>query len=58
MTTDGVGSVSLLLDFDQPYGQLVQPGSPGINYQFWYRDPAGGPSTFNLSDALHVEHTP
>lgn len=58
VTTDASGAVSLLLDFDQPYGELVIPGSPGVNYQFWYRDPLGGPAHFNLSDALHVEHTP
>jgi hypothetical protein len=58
VTTDGAGAASVTLDFDLPYGDLVEPGAPGANYQFWYRDPAGGPATFNLSDALHVEHTP
>lgn len=55
---DGAGEASALLDFGQPYGVLVLPGGPGVNYQFWYRDPAGGPAAFNLSDALHVEHLP
>ena len=46
----------MLLDFDLPYGSAVQPGIP-VNYQFWYRDPAGGPSSFNLTNALNVVHT-
>jgi len=58
VSLDGSGAASLLLDFDQPYGALVTPGAPGVNYQFWYRDPAGGPAGFNLSDALHVQHLP
>ena len=57
-TIDGAGNASAQLDFGQPYGVLAQPGGPGVNYQFWYRDPSGGPATFNLSDALHVEHLP
>jgi hypothetical protein len=28
------------------------------NFQFWYRDPAGGPSGFNLSDGLQVNFCP
>jgi len=58
ITTDAMGAASLQLDFNQPYGALVTPGAPGVNYQFWYRDPPGGPAGFNLSDGLHVQHTP
>lgn len=58
VTTDNTGHAHMQLDFDLSYGDLVTPGSPGQNYQFWYRDPAGGPAAFNLSDALRVEHTP
>lgn len=40
---------------------LFEPGS-SWNFQFWYRNPAaltgGAPSTFNLSDGLHVEFAP
>ena len=25
-----------------------------VNFQYWYRDPAGGPSGFNLSDAVSI----
>jgi hypothetical protein len=31
-----------------------QPGT-SWNFQFWYRNPAGGGAGFNLSDALHVD---
>lgn len=58
VTSDATGTASVTLDFTQPLGGLVTPGHPGVRYQYWYRDPAGGPSTFNLSDALHVEHLP
>ena len=37
-------------------GQIL-PGSTW-NFQLWYRDPAGGPAGFNLSDALHVVFWP
>lgn len=48
------GGVSRAIDFTLPpaAGRLV-PGS-SWNFQFWYRDPTGGPSGFNLSDGLHV----
>lgn len=40
---------------------LFTPGS-SWNFQFWYRNPQalaqGAPSTFNLSNALHVEFAP
>lgn len=40
---------------------MFQPGS-SWNFQFWYRNPQalqqGAPSTFNLSDALHVDFAP
>ena len=58
VTTDGAGQVSLELDFTLPYGTHVQGGGPGVNYQFYYRDLAGGPAGFNLSDALRVYHLP
>ena len=36
---------------------LFQPGS-SWNFQFWYRNPAAGGSSFTLSDALHVDFAP
>jgi len=35
----------------------IDPGSQW-NFQFWYRDPAGGGAGFNLSDALNVIFCP
>lgn len=58
LATDPQGAASLALNFNQPYGSLVLSGPPGPCYQFWYRDPAGGPAGFNLSDALRVQHLP
>jgi hypothetical protein len=54
----GAGEASIQLDFGQAYAQIVIAGPPGIRYQFWYRDPMGGGAAFNLSNGLHVEHTP
>jgi hypothetical protein len=28
------------------------------NFQFWYRDPAGPPSSFNFSEAQHIVFAP
>ena len=53
--TDLFGDVSHALDFSVA-GTLsdnIQAGELW-NFQFWYRDPAAGGATFNLSDALEV----
>ena len=53
------GEASWPLDFanpPEPSGQ-IQPGSTW-NFQYWYRDPAGGGSFFNLSDGLQVSFCP
>lgn len=54
---DGAGAVSQTLDFASPPldsgGGAAFPGGTK-NFQFWYRDVAGGPSGFNLSDGLSV----
>jgi hypothetical protein len=53
--TDATGGVSQTLDFSVP-GTLSDNLDPGEqwNFQFWFRDPAAGGATFNLSDALEV----
>jgi|GEM_PF-3064637 len=56
--TDALGMARLTLDYDAFFGGLVTPGGSGINYQFWYADPTGGPAGVNLSDAVHVVHAP
>jgi hypothetical protein len=35
----------------------IQPGT-SWNFQFWYRDPAGGGAGFNLSDAVMIPFRP
>jgi len=61
LLTDGTGGVSYHVDFTQPPAN----GGPGQigpfstwNFQFWYRDPQGGPAGFNLSDGLEVTFCP
>lgn len=46
---DGAGNVTHALSF----GGGLTAGT-NWNFQFWYRDPAGGPVGFNLSDAVSV----
>ncbi|MFT7669548.1 MAG: hypothetical protein ACI8X5_002253 [Planctomycetota bacterium] len=46
---NGAGEVDQLLNLTSP----LDAGTTW-NFQFWYRDPAGGPVGFNLSDALEV----
>lgn len=57
-TIDSFGDVSHEIQWDQP----PVNGGPGAwfsgvtwNCQFWYRDPAGGGTGFNLTDALQVD---
>jgi hypothetical protein len=58
---DGTGSVQQPIDWDAPPAGsgpgALQPGSAWC-FQFWYRDPLGGPAGFNLSDALEVSLCP
>jgi hypothetical protein len=57
VTSDANGFATARVDFTLPHGGLIAAGIP-VRYQYWYRDPAGGPADFNLSDGLHVEHLP
>ena len=58
---DAQGEVASPLSFSQPPAG-GGPGAiaPGTTWsmQLWYRDPTGGPSGFNTSDALRVLFTP
>ena len=62
VTSDGSGSASRQVDFTVP---PAGGGGPGTilptstwNFQYWYRDPMGAGSGFNLSDGLWVTFCP
>ena len=59
--TDAAGNASRLLDFNaKPLGSgagMVTAFSTW-NFQFWFRDPSGGPSGSNTSDALELTFCP
>ncbi|MCB9916604.1 MAG: FG-GAP repeat protein [Planctomycetes bacterium] len=50
------GSANRLLDF--PNLPVPITANSTWNFQFWYRDPAGGGAFYNLSDGLHVSFCP
>ena len=53
--TDAFGIATQAIDFNNlPNGGELNPGDQ-TNFQFWFRDPMGGGSRFNTSDALHVQ---
>ena len=58
---DGSGAVSFPVDFTAPPANggasAIDPFSTW-NFQFWYRDPLGGPYGFNFSDGLRVVFCP
>ena len=60
-TTDAFGDAYSTLDYGQPpmnsgNGTIVD--GTEFNFQFWFRDPSGGGSNFNLSDGLNVVFCP
>ncbi|MEO0661261.1 MAG: hypothetical protein AAFZ87_06970 [Planctomycetota bacterium] len=57
-STDVAGNLVREIDLVGPYGAAVQPGLPGVHFQFWFRDVPAGGSGFNLSNGLRVEFTP
>ena len=55
LVTDATGATSLSLDLTgAPFEGSVQAGDTRY-FQFWFRDPLGGPAGFNFSDGLEVE---
>lgn len=58
-STGATGTPTFLLDFDVPPMEAgrIYPGSRW-RFQCWYRDPAGGGSQFNFSDALEAWFRP
>lgn len=61
ITADSSGNLTFVVDLAQiPFTgtpQAILPGS-AWNFQFYYRDPAGSPSTFNFSEAQHIVFAP
>jgi hypothetical protein len=58
---DGAGTAERHVDFTSPPASVgtghITSGSTW-HFQFWYRDPGGGPVGFNFSDALEVTFCP
>jgi len=56
-----LGAVVHPLDWNAP-PISAGPGAIGAgdewNFQFWYRDPGGGPAGFNFSDGLEIQFCP
>ena len=50
------GAFTYAIDFGAFGGALGTLGT--VNFQNWYRDPAGGGAFFNLSDGLEITFTP
>ena len=57
LQADFFGDVSYTLDFAGAPADVLSADSTW-NFQFWYRDPAGGTPGFNLSDGLEVVFCP
>ena len=58
VNTGSSGSAEQSIDNTQsPHAENIQPGS-SWNFQFWYRDPNGGPVGYNLTDALSITFCP
>jgi predicted carbohydrate-binding protein with CBM5 and CBM33 domain len=55
--SDASGTLNLGVDYSGPGGGGLTPGATR-HLQAWYRDVAGGPAGFNLSDGLSVMFTP
>jgi hypothetical protein len=57
--SDSFGDASYSIDLNSTTSSTGSIAEGDIwNFQFWYRDPAGGLSGFNLSDSLSVPFCP
>ena len=57
-TANGSGLATRVVDLNNlPSGASIQAGDT-VNFQFWFRDPAGGGTGFNLSDGLNTVWCP
>jgi len=55
---DAGGNNSRVIDNSTAPNLGVVVDGASLNFQYWFRDPAGGPSGFNLSDGLDIAFTP
>lgn len=51
---DGSGGVSRMVDLTAPPAAGTITFGVTSYFQFWYRDPGGGPAGFNLSDGISI----
>ena len=51
VASNGAGVATLSLDFTNPYGSAIFAGSPGVSYQFWFRDGEWTPTVMVSSKA-------
>lgn len=59
ISSDANGRAARFVAYDQDYASGISAGGAGVDYQLWFRDPtATQPRGFNLSNALHIVHTP
>jgi hypothetical protein len=47
-----------LTSFPFTGARIRSPRASGWNFQYWYRDPNGNPTTYNFSDAQHIVFAP
>jgi len=52
VSSNASGVATHIVNLQAPNSLIT--GAGVWNFQFWYRDPAGGPAGFNLSDAIQV----
>ena len=57
VNADGLNVMSSGIDNTNPAHSQLMAGST-LNFQAWFRDPAGGPFGFNLSDGIAIPFTP
>jgi len=57
VNADAFGNMNATLDITNPAHSQVAAGAT-LNFQGWFRDTAGGPAGFNLSDGLAIIFTP
>lgn len=52
--TTSLGDASFDVDYNDPSHSSTLFAGESRNFQFWFRDPAGGSEGFNLTNALKI----